>query len=702
MIKLLFIWSTAVSTILMLIYQTEGKEVKIYRDRWGVPHIYADTAADVAYGLGYAQAEDRLEAVLKNYLTATGQMSEVFGPDYIDSDFQQLLWEHERMARKQYAKLNKEVRKILRYFVDGMITYLQENPHKQPTWAFDPQPYHVLAFGRYLTWQTLEQQANQDFQRKSNPINHSNLWIIGPEYSVGDRVILCFDPHRNWNDSHRWYEAHLHGGTIHAFGFAYPGLPVFSVGHTDRLGWGTAPGGPDGADVYEIKLESPASLRYRYGNDWKLIKRDTLRIDVNFDGKRKTYLRPIQKTHYGPILHRQDFRAYAYRLALQDNTSQVEQLYRQMTSRNLEEFYHSLTLAQTGPQRLIYGDIDGNIFYIQTGLVPIRQESYKYDRPLPGNTLDTEWQGIHAHEDLVQTYNPPQGWIQDCGASPDLVMPYSPLVPNRYPDYIFNHIPGIESPRSTRTRQVLSANSRMSIQESFDLALDTYVSQTEHWQQALTEAYLSDQSAKSDLLDKAINLITNWNGRADQKEVGITLYAKWREICKQKGRAINVKHIISRQKLGDKTRKAILEALEQAAVEINSRYGKLNIPWKEVNRLRRGNRTWGISGSSGDGLEALRTVVTSPDRTTNFGISGQSCTTVIIFYPQDKVESFSATPYGQSDDPNSLNSWNQAENLFSKDRLKPNTFQKAGDPLGHDLKLYHNLKIPDHNKLNPQ
>ena len=89
MIKLLFIWSTAVSTILMLIYQIEGKEIKIYRDRWGVPHIYADTAADVAYGLGYAQAEDRLEAVLKNYLTATGRMSEVFGPDYIDSDFQQ-------------------------------------------------------------------------------------------------------------------------------------------------------------------------------------------------------------------------------------------------------------------------------------------------------------------------------------------------------------------------------------------------------------------------------------------------------------------------------------------------------------------------------------------------------------------------------------------------------------------------------------
>ena len=30
--------------------------VTIYRDTWGVPHIYAKTPAEGAYGLGYAQA----------------------------------------------------------------------------------------------------------------------------------------------------------------------------------------------------------------------------------------------------------------------------------------------------------------------------------------------------------------------------------------------------------------------------------------------------------------------------------------------------------------------------------------------------------------------------------------------------------------------------------------------------------------------
>jgi penicillin amidase len=34
-------------------------EATLYRDTWGVPHVYADTEAAGYYALGYAQAEDR-------------------------------------------------------------------------------------------------------------------------------------------------------------------------------------------------------------------------------------------------------------------------------------------------------------------------------------------------------------------------------------------------------------------------------------------------------------------------------------------------------------------------------------------------------------------------------------------------------------------------------------------------------------------
>lgn len=42
----------------------------IYRDEFGVPHIFAPTLNDAAYAVGYAQAEDRLVELLKNYRRA--------------------------------------------------------------------------------------------------------------------------------------------------------------------------------------------------------------------------------------------------------------------------------------------------------------------------------------------------------------------------------------------------------------------------------------------------------------------------------------------------------------------------------------------------------------------------------------------------------------------------------------------------------
>src|ERR1017187_9408288 len=49
--------------------------VTILRDEYGVPHIFAQDAAGAAFGSGYAQAEDRLEEMLKNYRRAEGTLA---------------------------------------------------------------------------------------------------------------------------------------------------------------------------------------------------------------------------------------------------------------------------------------------------------------------------------------------------------------------------------------------------------------------------------------------------------------------------------------------------------------------------------------------------------------------------------------------------------------------------------------------------
>src|SRR5688572_14453983 len=62
--------------------QTE-RQVTIYRDPRGVPHSYADREASGFFGLGYAQAEDRLNVVLALYARVKGQQALAFGPSFV-------------------------------------------------------------------------------------------------------------------------------------------------------------------------------------------------------------------------------------------------------------------------------------------------------------------------------------------------------------------------------------------------------------------------------------------------------------------------------------------------------------------------------------------------------------------------------------------------------------------------------------------
>ena len=73
-------------------------------------------------------------------------------------------------------------------------------------------------------------------------------------------------------------------------------------------------------------------------------------------------------------------------------------------------------------QNIMVGTVQGDIFYLRNGRVPIRPAGVDPSRPIAGNTSATEWQGIHPMSDLVQIENPPCGWMQNCNCSPAAMM----------------------------------------------------------------------------------------------------------------------------------------------------------------------------------------------------------------------------------------------------------------------------------------
>ena len=61
-------------------------KVSIYFDHFGVPHIYAENEEDLYYALGFVHAQDRLFQMELLRRVGGGRLSEILGPDLIETD----------------------------------------------------------------------------------------------------------------------------------------------------------------------------------------------------------------------------------------------------------------------------------------------------------------------------------------------------------------------------------------------------------------------------------------------------------------------------------------------------------------------------------------------------------------------------------------------------------------------------------------
>ena len=141
---------------------------------------------------------------------------------------------------------------------------------------------------------------------------------------------------------------------------------------------------------------------------------------------------------------------------------------------------------------------------------------------------------------------------------------------------------------------------------------------------------------------------------------------------------------------------ALLTAVRDASHQMRKDFGKIDVSWGDVHRVKRGNRSWPVSGCRASGISTLRSVryARPDDDGISYAEGGQLCTTVVVLQ-EGNVRSYSATPYGQSNDPDSPHHADQAEKLFSVGRLKPTWYRKA-DLLEH-LESSKTLKWPSRN-----
>ena len=666
-----------------------SENVTIYRDTWGVPHIYGDSESAVLYGQGYAQAEDRLGTMMKSYRKAVGTMAEAFGQDWVEHDYRQRVFEHKKMARKHYHTLAPEVRRCIEAFVAGVKAYMAEHPEEVPDWAVEPEPYHIVAFARYFIWGWPVGQAWGDLERRPEEPDTgrgSNQWVISKSLSAEDCVIACIDPHLATSGESLFFESHLHGGDLNAYGFVPTGAAFIGLGHNDYLSWAATTGGPDTSDIYEEEVDPEDPLRYRYDGEWRTMDVEMAEISVKTEEGMQTVEREIHFSHHGPIVHREANHAYAMKLPYREQVKLAEQMYRMGKATNLGEFMQALSLFQFMPQNLMYGDIYGNMYYLRTGMVPIRPKGYEWDRPVPGNTSQSEWLGMHALPDLVQLLNPPAGFMQNCNISPGTMTFNSPMTPDRYPGYIYNASKDGTNPRGSRFLEIMEQRQdKITKEQAINMALDIQLFGAEKWQQALVDSYEEEGGAdKRPDLAAAVEQIRNWDHRTSIDSTAMTLYAYWWIAGAREVRADREVDAVGREKL--------LSALGDAVRAMKAVYGTPKVAWGDVHRGKRGDRSWPLAGVAYRGMVTLRAIgMTDPDEDgVTYMQSGQICPTVVFL--KQPVHSFSAAPHGQSEDPQSPHYTDQGEELCANLKLKPTWYQR--DELMQHLESTLELTLP--------
>ncbi|WP_327591006.1 penicillin acylase family protein [Nonomuraea sp. NBC_00507] len=141
-------------------------DVEIYRDKWGVPHIYAGSAADLFMAQGFVHAQDRFyEMDFRRHMTA-GRLSELFGASTLGTDKALRTMGWRRVAEQELPELAKPTQDYLNAYAKGVNAWLSANPNasdrsleysvlKLQNSAYQPEPWTAvdsLSWLKAMAW----------------------------------------------------------------------------------------------------------------------------------------------------------------------------------------------------------------------------------------------------------------------------------------------------------------------------------------------------------------------------------------------------------------------------------------------------------------------------------------------------------------------------------------------------------------------
>ncbi len=655
-------------------------DVRILRDVWGVPHIYGVRDADAAYGLAYAHCEDDWTYMEEAMLTVRGELAAKRGRNWAKFDYLVQWFRVQDFTEELYdVALTPEMRGIAEAYAEGITHFAALHPDKMPHLRlpvtgkdiiggvmikapFFYELHHALLSVMDQSGISIDKSGAVAMKAlEDNPFSQglpigSNAWAVGPSRSADGATRLAVNSHMPWEGQVTWYEAHVtseEGWDV--IGATFPGGPFIFKGHNANMGWTHTINRPGLADVYELTLHPDNPNLYELDGQWREFERGKAKMRVRLWGN---LIVPVSKemlwSEHGPAI-RQGDKVFAIRFVGYGAADVMEQWRLMNKAQSLEDFLAAMNLMKMLSFNTLYADRKGNIFYAYVGKFPKRSPNFDWNAILPGNTSEAIWTEFHPFSAVPQVLNPPSAFVQSCNSSPfhTTVGEGNPL-----PEQ-FSADMRIETQYTNRSRRALAlygADESVTREEFYAYKYDkTYdpESQVGLW---LQEALAADLSGEPTLL-QAQELLKNWNLTADKKSVGAALAMLAMELAPSHE--------------GPESETEAVKRLRAAVALLLEKHNRLDVPWDEMLRLRRGDLDLGLGGCP-DCLRAIDLRLQEDDRFV--GINGDCFFQMVEWDADGNLRSESVHQYGAAaTDADSPHYADQAP-LFAAEQMRPTLY----------------------------
>jgi len=659
----------------------------IYRDVYGIPHIFADTEEAAAYAIARAQCEDLGTQVFDNLRAGIGRLAEIHGEASLESDRIMHLWRVSETAERAWRESPPRTKRFLQAFCDGLNDYRRAHADECKN-ALEADPIAVIALMRWSdvgpSHGIAQLVANRGLDMPPPTLdspNQSSTWVIGPSRTKSRRPIVFIDPHWPAGGMTSWWEFHVHSGRLQAGGFALPGLPVVGLGYTDGVAWAATAGGADSADVFELRTDPAHPDQYWYDGAWRdMVIRDVaIRVKTAAGAVEERRFRMRESVH-GPVIAERDGRVLAGAVCGVRDTLRMEQWLAMNRARSAKELRDAFRMDQAPWLNIAYGTRDGHFGYIQAGMCPQRGNGpYDMLGLDDGTRKEKNWQGRIPFDALPQLHDPASGWLQSCNTAANYVTEGHTLRAEDFPPgAVCGHYAADGRTWRGRGRRCFEVMPRLkdaTLEDARALALDTYAPAGPIWSGPLLAAYDRHKESVPDpdlSLKMMADAVRGWDFRMQKESAGATAFRFWRaEYAKLHPEAFGENEAFGAPK-SDTEQLDAMKALRAAADDLKKTFGSPLVPWGQVLRLRRGGLDLPLDGDIGffGGVECLRATGTqTKDKTGRFVFNGGQVIPTVVELT-DPIEAWSIVPYGQSRRPESRHYSDQAH-LFSEGRMRP-------------------------------